>query len=221
MLFFAWAGPAFGQLGALIYSQAPNRNFAYLSDTQYVNDLGHADGVLRADRFQLTQAAQIGQLVWWGVYGPQFGPIQNPPFAESFRVRFYDQNGTFPSLPPFDVLYEATLSNSVREETGVLISSGFPEYRFVVDLSSTFAAPANVPLWIEISQVGDLASTWRWETASGGEFATQYPIGDSWNVNGGGQLAYQLRVPEPGSGVLVGLVAMVMRWRRIRGWGYR
>ncbi len=208
-------GPAFGQLGALIYSQAPNRLGGFYSDTAYTNELGQLDGSIFADRFLLNQSSVVSPLRWWGIYGPQSGPIQIAPAHEEFRIRFYDQQGTFPpNLPPATVLYETTISNPLREETGFLVSGGFPEYRFTVSLAKPFVAETGVPYWIEISQQRDVSSLFRWEKANFGEYAVQYPLGTPWRTNQTGeQLAYELRVPEPGSAVLVGLVGLMLRRR--------
>jgi len=206
-------GPAFGQLGALIYSQPPNRAFGFTSDTAFQNDGGQIQGSIYADRFSIATDRSIGQISWFGLYGSQFGPIQDPPSDEAFRIRFHDQHGTFPSSPPDDVLYEELFSNPLRDPTGFFVSGGFPEYRFVVNLSKRFEVLASKLYWLEISQVGEPSSYFRWESSSGGERAFQFPVGSAWQISGGGQLAYELRVPEPGSGVLVGLVWLILRRR--------
>ncbi len=214
VLGFVGTGPAFGQLGALIYSQAPNRAFGFASDTAFVNESGQIEGSVYADRFSVATPSSIGQLVWYGIYGPQFGPIQVPPASESFRVRFYDQDGSFPpTLPPAGLLYEFNVSNPARTETGFGVGAGFPEIRFVVTLPAPFLVQSNTPYWLEVAQVGEPESYFRWESSTGGERAFQYPIGSAWQLAGGGQLAYELRVPEPGSGVLVGLVGLMLRRR--------
>ena len=210
--------PAFGQLGPLIYSQLPNRNFAYASDTAILNDFGQLDSEINADRFSLFSAAEIKQFVWWGVYGPQLGPVQPPPTNESYRIRIYDQNGTFPpNLPPANILYEVTVANPLREETAFLVSGGFPEYRFVANLAQSIQLQGSTPYWLEISQLGDPQSYFRWETSPGaGALAYQHPEGTAWNV-GPGDVAYQLHIPEPLTGGMLALAVFSEALRRRRG----
>lgn len=208
--------PAFGQLGPLIYSQAPNGNFGLVSDTAYTNDFGQPDGALRADRFQLAFSNEVGQILWFGHYGTQnqdFDP--DPPLTESFRIRFWSQVTTpFPIQQlPDEVLYESASEEVFRELTGSFVA-GRREYRYVLDLPSRFAVQGGTPYWLEIAQIGDLASAWRWETATGGEYASQYPIGSPWELHTIGQVAYQLRVPEPATGLLMALVGLVGAMRR-------
>lgn len=216
----SFVGPAFGQLGPLIYSQAPDHLFALHSDTLFQDDFGQTIGELSADRFQLASGTSngIGQLVWFGHYGTQnqgFDP--DPPALESFRIRFYGQvNSPFPIQQlPSGVLYETSSDDVFRELTGGLVSPGRREYRYVLDLPSTFWAQSGTPYWLEISQAGDVASAWRWETARGGEYANQYPIGNPWALNSFGfQLAYQLRVPEPLTSSFMALVVLAGAIRR-------
>ena len=203
------AAPAFGQLGPLIYSQNPNRLFGYSADTEFVDDFGQTIGQLVADRFVLSQPRRIGQIRWFGIYGSQFGPIQSPPAQEEFRIRFYDQQGTFPpNLPPASVLYETTFSNPLREETGLLVSGGFPEYRYTVELQTPFDAMGNTLYWLEITQLGIPSSRFRWENSSGGEYAVQFPVGSAWQTFSASQMAFELRVPEPFTGSLLALAAL-------------
>jgi len=207
------SGPAFGQLGTLIYSQAPDRLFGYASDSE----LGDGLSAVRADRFSVAADREIGQVVWFGMYGPQLGPIQTPPVADAFRIRFFNQNGTPPpSVPPGDLLYEMLVLEPSREETGAFISGGFPEYRFVANLPDRFLVSAQVPYWISIVQIGESSSYFRWETAGPGDHARQIPADSPWVVVGTGQLAFQLRVPEPITGGLLALGALAATARRRR-----
>ncbi len=210
-----WARPAFGQLGALIYSQVPNRLFGFVSDSQFRDDFGQVQGSLYADRFSIQSGADIGQLVWYGHYGTQnqdFDP--DPPTSENFRIRFYSQGvSPFPIQQlPAEVLYDASSDQFARQFNGAFVN-GRREYKFVLTLPSLFSAQPGVPYWLEISQVGDVNSVFRWESSTGGERAFQFPLGSDWQLSTSGQMAYELRTPEPGSGVLVGLVGLILRRR--------
>ncbi|MCK6457867.1 MAG: hypothetical protein L6Q92_15215, partial [Phycisphaerae bacterium] len=74
---------------------------------------------------------------------------------------------------------------------------------------------ANTDFWLEVSQVGDPFSTFRWETSSGGELAVQAPMGNPWTLISPGQLAYELWTPEPTTGAL-GVLAWMIVARRTR-----
>jgi hypothetical protein len=103
------------------------------------------------------------------------------------------------------VLFEEIHADVTRTRTGFSVA-GSPvrrEYRYVVNLDQAFSAMGGTPYWISLLQYNDYSSTFRWETANGGEFAAQHPIGTPWQLFGGTQMAYELRVPEPGCGVLL------------------
>lgn len=211
------ATPSLGQLGPLIYSQPPNRLFGFISDTRFEDDFGNLDSAIYADRFSISQTnVSIRQIIVYGFYGTQFqGFDPDPPAIESFRIRFHNQHGTFPpNLPPGDVLYDATLDSTDRELTGLLVFPGRREYRYTFDLAEAFTPNPGSLYWFEISQIGDPSSTWRWENSNGGEYAVQHPIDGPWQTFAPGQLAYEFRVPEPLSGLLIiGAVMMAMQRR--------
>ncbi len=214
--------PAFGQLGALIYRQQPNRNFGFVSDTLFRDDFGQVQGSLYADRFQVPAAASLGQLVWYGHYGtPDQGFDPEPPLIESFRIRIWSQvSSPFPIQQlPNEVLYETTSDDVHRELTGLLVFPGRREYRYLLDLPFTFSIQPGAPYWLEVAQIGDVNSVFRWESSTGGERAFQFPVGSAWQLSGGGQLAYELRVPEPGSIALMGLAVALVSRARGRGRG--
>jgi hypothetical protein len=209
------AAPAAEQLGPLVYSQPPNRLFGFGSDTAYIDDFGRLQSAIYADRFTLTQTHTIQQLVFYGFYGTQNqGYDPDPPASEAFIIRFYNERGVFPPFPPADLLYEEIHADVTRTLTGFL-AAGRREYRYVVNLDQAFSASANTPYWVSIAQYEDPFSVFRWETSSGGELAFQFPIGSPWQLAGGNQLAYELRLPEPGCGALLfgGVLAAVSRRR--------
>ena len=210
------ADPAFGQLGPLIYSQAPNRNFGFASDSLFRDDFGQIQGSLYADRFQVSAAAVLGQLVWYGLYGAQdqgFDP--EPPISESFRIRLFSQvNSPIPPLQlPADVLYETSTDAVFREFNGAFVN-GRREYRYILNLPMSFTIQPGTPYWLEISQIGDVNSFFRWESSTGGERAFEFPLGSTWQMATGGQLAYELRVPEPMTGSFVAVVVLARATRR-------
>lgn len=211
------AGPAQAQLGVLLHRQQPNRQFGFSSDTEFSDNFGNITSELMADRFILGQGAEWRWTVFHGFYGGQFIPSDpEPPPVESFLVRLYSEENGLPG----QVLHEEQFSSADRQPTGAFVSSDpiRREYRYQVKFSTGVALLPNVPYWLAIAQINDPTSNFRWETATGGELAGQYPIGNPWVVSTLGQLAYELRTPEPTSALLLalGVVALCSRRRLAR-----
>ncbi|MCK6457868.1 MAG: hypothetical protein L6Q92_15220 [Phycisphaerae bacterium] len=215
----AAAQPASAQ-DVLLHRQAPNRLGGSTSDTLYLRDSGAISSVLSADRFRLTQANVVYKLTAWGYFGRQIEDLDPlPPVTETMRVRFYADAGGVPG----ELRYEEEFLNPSRVFTGFFVSGGpvRKEYRYDVTLSAGFPVAANTDFWLEVAQIGDLSSRFQWEssTSTTDGFAQQFPIGNPWQyISGIGQLAYELRTPEPGSGALVLSVGMLMARRTRRRW---
>ncbi|MCK6457261.1 MAG: hypothetical protein L6Q92_12130 [Phycisphaerae bacterium] len=210
----AAAQPAFAQ-DVLLHRQAPNRLGGISGDTAFYDDFGVLRGSIVADRFRLSAANTTHRVVFWAFYGnidEDLDPV--PPTVETIRVRFYVNAGGLPG----ELRYEEEFLNPPRVYTGFQVF-GLPtrkEYRYDVTLSAGFPVAANTDFWLEVSQVGDPFSTFRWEKSNGGEFAVQYPIGIPWNlVTGAGQFSYELWTPEPTTGAL-GVLAWMIVARRAR-----
>jgi hypothetical protein len=213
-----WPGAARGQVGdELLHAQPPNRLFGQTADTEFTDDFGNVTGALRADRFRLLRfdPVTVRRVVWWGFYGGLEEPVDPPPpDIETMRVRFYRHRISLPG----ELLFEETFINPTREWTGRIVSSQRKEYRYEVWLTQGFEAQPLTFYWVEVAQIGDPTSRFRWENSDGGEYAVQFPIGSPWQLNVGIQLAYELWTPEPTSAALLGLgfIGAVMRRPRVR-----
>ncbi|MCK6457565.1 MAG: hypothetical protein L6Q92_13680 [Phycisphaerae bacterium] len=211
----AAAQPASAQ-DVLLHAQSPSRTGGRPSDTLFFNDFSLPDGALYADRFRLSQSANIYKLVAWGFFGRRFEDLDPPPpVTETMRVRFYADAGGVPG----ELRYEEEFLNPPRVFTGFFVALGpaRKEYRYDVTLSAGFPVAANTDYWLEVAQIGDLSSRFQWEASNFGEYAFQYPLGAAWqSISGNGQLAYELRTPEPSGVALFLMFAGLMRLRRVR-----
>jgi len=112
-----------------------------------------------ADDFSLPVAATLTNLVYWGFYNSQVLPATE----ETFQINIHEPRQS--DGLPGTVVFSETVVNPFREWTGrnVLSAAGGREYRFVVDLATPFFLEANELHWLSIYQVGDPASSFRWE----------------------------------------------------------
>jgi hypothetical protein len=203
----------------LLHRQPPGRTFGISSDTEYLDDFNRPTGALIADKFMLAEGGAACRVNAWALYGGT-NPILDPPppATETIRVRFYaDATGL-----PGDVLYEESFVNPPRSWTGmyVALSPLRKEYLFDLSLASCFQVEAGVGYWLEVAQIGDINSLFRWEHSNtAGGFAVQFPLGTPWRLSANpSQLAYELWTPEPCSGALLSLgLALCLRHRRARG----
>lgn len=115
-----------------------------------------------ADDFSISQSAAIHKIVWWGFYALNILPTVD----DTFRIRVYDQRPG--DLLPGAVLYEQSFSNVPRAWTGrFILDSGAPrEFRYEVDLPLALVIPVATPHWLEIVQVGDISTRFRWENSN-------------------------------------------------------
>jgi hypothetical protein len=191
--------PAAGQVPMLLHSQPPNRLFGYTSDTAARDNFGNPSGQLVADRFVLAQGGGVCKTIWWGFYGSDFDQVPEPaPQNESFMVRLYQESAGLPGA----LLWERIFDDPSRVATGRYIATGAgpPEYRYEISWPDCFEAQPGVNYWVTVAQLNLLSSRFRWETATGGEFALEFPLSSPWRViSGFGQLAYELWTPEPAS----------------------
>ncbi len=204
------------QADTLLHRQAPGRTFGITSDTGFIDDANRQNSSLIADRFD-SLPLPVCRVVWWSFYGSSIAQEPEPPPAnESIRVRIYANEAGLPGA----VLSESAFVNPVRQATGFSIATGAGplEYRYQVDLPNCYSTSAGSSYWLEVAQLGDVSSRFRWENSNtGGEFASQFPIGSPWRITAGsGQMAYELRTPEPTSGALMGfgLAYLLRRGKR-------
>lgn len=190
----------------LLHRQAPGHSFGITSDTAYLDDFGILRGALVADHFSIGTDASVCRVNAYVFFGGELPMLDPPPPAtESIRIRFYsDADGL-----PGDPLQETTLLNPAHPWTGKYIALGplRKEYLYELLLPQCFPVQGGIPYWIEISEISDPNSRFRWENSNtAGEFASQFPIGSPWRITtGSGQMAYELWTPEPCSGALLAL----------------
>ena len=151
-----------------------------------------------ADDFVLNQTSAIGRVNFWGFYDHN----SLPGGTEDFRLRFYEPRNS--DGLPGDVVYETSATDVPRTFTGrTIITSGAPaEYLFSLELSSPFVAEAGQQYWLEIIQVGNLESLFRWELSRApplnGQAFTNPVVLDWTATTDNSNTAFQLiLVPEP------------------------
>lgn len=193
-----------GARAGVILSQPPLNTGGPAADTEFVDEFGFPLWQQLADNFTLTSSAILRRVAWHGFYGGDFIDFpQPPPASETMRIRLC---GARPSdgLPDDNnVLFEESFIDPLRVETGRTIFTGPdpPEFMFQVDLSTPFELEADIPYWLEIVQVGDPSSYFRWEySPSDGQaiaFINQN-VTDWQLTNFNANLAFELSsIPEP------------------------
>lgn len=188
------------------------------SDTEYLNNFGSPSWQRLADDFMLTEAAMIGHVRWWGFYH-----LDNPPAVETFRIRVYGARESDGLPDDGNVVLEQVIANPLRTATGRRVFTGVDpdEYVFDAALSQTFEALAGEEYWLEIVQVGDPLTRFRWEV-SVAENNSHAFINEGvgiWSQSGlNADTAYQLiAVPEPATfGLFAFTLTMFFHARRRR-----
>ncbi|MFN0195665.1 MAG: PEP-CTERM sorting domain-containing protein, partial [Planctomycetaceae bacterium] len=178
-----------------------------------------------ADDFLLPSDAVLHRIVWWGFHNMNVQPVAN----EDFRIRVYDQRPS--DLLPGSVLYEQSFTSVPRTWTGqfVLVSGAPQEFRYEVDLPFPLSLPTTSSLWLEIVQVGDETTRFRWENSNfslpqnGKAFINSLTANMDWEntfPTGTTNAAFQLigQVPEPGSITLLAVTGVAVIRRRSRRW---
>lgn len=186
----------------VIFEQSPLNVGGYAGDLDFITDSNQEIWQLVADDFQTTQSESVHRVSWYGFYGGTFtGSTQPPVGDETMRVRFYRPRPSdgFPGV----VAFEETFLNPTRTATGryVLVGAYRLEYSYFVDLATDFPVDSNSKYWLEISQVDDVNSHFRWEISSGTGtplVANNDALGD-WTASLAGEnLAFGLStIPEP------------------------
>jgi hypothetical protein len=155
----------------LVLDQAPYPYAGFGSDTEFRDGFGQPTWQRMADDIELASQATIARVVWFGFFGGDFPPTGSwyPPETETMRIRFLHVDPTSGLPDESNVLYEESFLNPFHEWTGryVILSSMRPEYRYQVDLGLPVDLEYGVPYWLEVVQMGDLDSHFRWELGIG------------------------------------------------------
>ena len=196
-------GPGLGgpRDGDVVVNHPPLNTGGGASDTSFYYPYPWQYWNREADDILLTASAVIGEVRWWGFYHEG-----TPPVEEVMRVRFYGTRASDGLPDEANLVYEETFANPMRTATGriILVDEGPPEYQFIAELTVPVSLAAGLRHWLEIVQVGDANSTFRWEfspTSDGSGFAFINPDTVDWRRTIPGLTvdnAYQLiSVPEP------------------------
>ncbi len=182
----------------VIVDHPPLNTGGLASDTLLIDMFGNEIWQRVADDFVLGGAATIRRVNWWGFYH-----LDNPPATETMRIRFYGARASDGLPDDNNVLFEESFLDPQRTATGRTVFTGVDpdEYIYQVDLTTPITLAATTPYWLEIVQVGDVDTHFRWE------FSGPAPIGLAF-VNPGvpdwqettfsADNAYELStVPEP------------------------
>jgi hypothetical protein len=207
---------------AVFLDHAPDFSNGSGSDTGWNDIFGNHYWQQTADDFQLSSPVTLSTVAWYACYGDDLfsSPPPHPPSGnETIRIRLYNARPS--DGLPGPTLYEETFVNPSRVATGRHVGlPTFPtEYRFQATLSTTVQLQASEPYWLEIAQIDDNASLFRWETSSapGGPFAVINEHLEDWNyVPGANHVSFQLMsVPEPA--LFLSIVPYAIVFLRLRG----
>lgn len=215
--------------GPVVFDHPPFNTGGPASDTSFRIDPSPAELWQQlADDILLASPATIRRIVFWGFYGGTFDPVpQQPPITETFRVRFYGARPGDGLPDDNNIFFEETFLDPSRTATGRPILTGPlpPEFVYQIDLLSPVSLAANTPVWLEIVQLGDIDSLFRWEfsPSSNTPFAVLNSLGGDWHLTTlNADLAFQLlTIPEPESLILVWSGVLLFLRKRKKGGVYR
>lgn len=212
----SFAGPVDG----IVFEQSPGQLGGPSSDTEFISTATALPAWQQlADNIVLESAATLQTVKWWGFYGGSGQPHDPPDGPETMRIRFYGARPADALPDDDDIIFEESFLNPSRTSTGDFIAvGGLPdEFFYEVDLYSPLTLEADTLYWLEIVQVGDIDSHFRWETGFGlvNQFAFINGNVSDWQSTSG-SLAFQLLVPEPETGIIVITGAMLVARRPAR-----
>lgn len=220
-LLFTATRKAEGQI--LLVDHQPHPYGGPSSDTLFTTGFGQPYWQRLADDFVLGSPSEAIALTYWGFYD-----ADNPPPAEAMRIRILGARAGDMLPDEGNVLSETTVQNPSRAATGRFIGVGIlpKEYRYEAILAAPVSFMANTKYWLEIVQLGDITTKFRWEDsvaeftghafvnpATGGDWYSSLPGGDA-------DLAFQLISPEPASLAMLA-VGIPCLWRRRKSRGER
>ena len=209
-----WNGP--GPRGPIVVDHPPLNSGGGGSDTAFRDMFGTPVWQRVADDFTLAAPADIRRITWWGFYDQN-----NPPATETMRIRFYGARPGDGLPDENNILFEQSYLNPSRIATGRQIGVGIApdEIRYEVDVAGPIQLGANTPYWLEVVQIGDLDTHFRWEFSlpDGRGLAFINPNVPDWQETAfDANAAFQLStIPEPTTGMLClmagGILAGVSR----------
>jgi hypothetical protein len=186
--------------GATIFSQLPGGGF---TSSSTLNFLGGSPGWETHTAFTLAAGAPVTDLRWWGI---------QVSGGMDFRVAFYAGGAT-----PGALLAEYNVTPTVQS---LPLSAGYDGFVYTAMLSSPFNATGGTQYWMSIFNQAP-NTNWAWFGNSQGTTMLRHPGTDVYNVRFYG-VAFELNsnpVPEPSTGVLLGLGMMLVagrQWSRRR-----
>jgi hypothetical protein len=226
-----WAGvvvsllwwPVVGRAG-LVVDQPPFPAGGPAADTAFRNFFDQPRFQQVADNILLDNSATVRQVTWWGFYGAEGQSHNPPPGDETFRLRFYGARPGDGLPDDGNVIFEESFVAPLRTATGQIVDADVtaPEFVYQTNLSGDVFLQADTPYWLEIVQVGDFGSTFRWENGFGlllghATINTSLPF---WHRIDSGSFAFQLStIPEPQTFLLLttGMILFLMRRNKRHG----
>jgi hypothetical protein len=202
-------------LGSLVYEQLPpglGADSWNMSNSSTLDNFGGTPGFRTADDFQLSIAATITDVHWWG---------ESNSGGDNFTFTFYDNNAGEPG----NILLATTgsLNKSVFNVGSFFFP--YPLTFYESDLTTPFVAAANTVYWLSIFNSAADAS-WKWlsANAAGNGSIQDYEPPPPWRSGSTDDRAFQLTdataIPEVSpwlawASLVIGLVAV--SWgRKIR-----
>lgn len=177
------------------------------SDTELIDMFGNPAWQRVADDFQLSAAEPIGSIRWWGFYN-----LDNPPASEMFRIRVYGARASDGLPDEGNIVFQEQVNDPSRVYTGRQIATGVgpKEYLYTFELPTAVQIVGDTKHWLEIIQLGDLSTAFRWEFSvaenNGQAFINAATV--DWRLTStsgfNADTAYQLiAVPEPATSTLI------------------
>lgn len=181
---------------AQLIDQQPHNTGGPGSDTAFVDLFGREVWQLVADDFVVSSDSAVRRISWWGFFDQD-----NPPATETMRIRIHSARPG--DGLPGDVIYEQLAINPTRTWTGRRVGvTVLPrEFYYQFNLPTLLQLTGQTRYWLEIVQIGDLSTAFRWEFSVSDNSRHAYinPMVAEWQYpQGNGDLAFQLTpVPEP------------------------
>lgn len=156
-------GPAAAMGQIVVVDHQPHPFGGLGSDTLFLGPGGQPVWQRIADDFILNGDYEIGTIRWWGFYN-----ADNPPATETMRIRFYGARPGDGLPDDGNILYETSVQDHTRTWTGRIVATGIGprEYLIQAVLSTPVTLEVDTKYWLEIAQIGDLSTHFRWESST-------------------------------------------------------